>query len=327
MWVTCAQRPLREEEIQQVLAIDVGESDFTRGPKEWRIICEDCGPIIEVVDGIVQFVHFSAKEYSPLSTKLSIYSTRRLKLESRYLLDKQSNYFIRLPEAHLNIWLICASYLAFSSLDTLFSEEPDSEIVEMQIVNGDFVLLEYATLYVVDHIVSWIRCQTSDLESPEVAATASTILNRLFATRRNNSSGESRLPNSSMSQFKIFQNHPHIQRTLANAAHYMTGCKEGLIEVEGRVKHRMFRLLWADLTDGCSRYHQAQLQRSSHPPFWPCRLPAIPREHVLRLGDSLFTRFTMPMLVTQHAVRSPSISLQENRLPRFRQRLPIPKRP
>jgi len=62
MWIACATRPLREEELLQVLVIDIGSDDFTRGRKEYRDIRRDCGPIIEVLDGAVRFVHFSAKE-------------------------------------------------------------------------------------------------------------------------------------------------------------------------------------------------------------------------------------------------------------------------
>ena len=62
MWVPCAGRPLREEELLQILAIDIGEDDFTRGRKEFRDIRQACGPMIEVVGGVISFVHFSAKE-------------------------------------------------------------------------------------------------------------------------------------------------------------------------------------------------------------------------------------------------------------------------
>jgi hypothetical protein len=62
MWVACAERPLREEELRQILAVDIGEDDFTRGRKDFRDILQDCGPIIEDRDGVLRFVHFSAKE-------------------------------------------------------------------------------------------------------------------------------------------------------------------------------------------------------------------------------------------------------------------------
>ncbi len=62
MWVACATRSLREEELLQILVIDFGKNDFSRGWKEYRNVCAACGPIVEVADGVVRFVHFSAKE-------------------------------------------------------------------------------------------------------------------------------------------------------------------------------------------------------------------------------------------------------------------------
>lgn len=62
MWIACATRPLREEELLQALVIDVGADDFTRGRKDYRDVRRDCGPIIEVLDGAVRFAHFSVKE-------------------------------------------------------------------------------------------------------------------------------------------------------------------------------------------------------------------------------------------------------------------------
>ena len=62
MWIACAKRPLREEELLQILVVDIGADDFVRGRKDYRDIRRACGPIIEVLDGVVGFVHFSAKE-------------------------------------------------------------------------------------------------------------------------------------------------------------------------------------------------------------------------------------------------------------------------
>jgi hypothetical protein len=53
---------MREEEMLQILVIEPCETDFTMGRKEFRDIRKACGPLIEIEDGIVRFVHFSAKE-------------------------------------------------------------------------------------------------------------------------------------------------------------------------------------------------------------------------------------------------------------------------
>jgi hypothetical protein len=61
-WVGCVKRQLREEEVLQALAIEIGVSDFTKGPKVFRNICKTCGPILEIKHGTVQFVHFTVQE-------------------------------------------------------------------------------------------------------------------------------------------------------------------------------------------------------------------------------------------------------------------------
>jgi hypothetical protein len=63
MWVTSARYPLRESEILQAIFIDHGKSDFASSQnKAWLDIRKACGPIIEIANGVVQFVHFTAKE-------------------------------------------------------------------------------------------------------------------------------------------------------------------------------------------------------------------------------------------------------------------------
>lgn len=61
-WVACANRPLREAEILQILVIEPGADDFDHARKEYQDIMEICGPIIEEQKGAIHFVHFSVKE-------------------------------------------------------------------------------------------------------------------------------------------------------------------------------------------------------------------------------------------------------------------------
>jgi len=61
-WVGCANFPPMVEELLQALAITPGQKDFLRGRKAFRDIFKLCGPIIEIENSVVQFVHFTAKE-------------------------------------------------------------------------------------------------------------------------------------------------------------------------------------------------------------------------------------------------------------------------
>ncbi|RFU32920.1 hypothetical protein B7463_g3424, partial [Scytalidium lignicola] len=119
-WIGCATYPLRQEETLQALAIKPGERNFAKGRKILADIFELCGPIIEIESGVVQFVHFTAKEY--------LLSTR-----NDALFDKAS--------AHLLISSICLSYLSFECLD----EEIYSRDFASNILAGEYILLEYAS--------------------------------------------------------------------------------------------------------------------------------------------------------------------------------------
>ncbi|KAH0425605.1 nacht domain protein [Colletotrichum camelliae] len=134
-WIACAFRPLRTEELLQILMIEPGAKDFTKGLRYARSIRLLCGPIIEEVNGIVHFVHFSAKGY---------------------FLGDQSQGFLRLSEAHLNAALVCSTYLSFTSLDPAFDttkEKSDlDECLSSEILSGSFVLFEYAATEWVEHV-------------------------------------------------------------------------------------------------------------------------------------------------------------------------------
>ncbi|KAH6850548.1 hypothetical protein B0I37DRAFT_116504 [Chaetomium sp. MPI-CAGE-AT-0009] len=206
MWIACATRPLREEELLQVLVIDIGADDFTRGRKDYRDIRRDCGPIIEVLDGAVRFVHFSAKEY---------------------LLHEQSNKFLKPADAHLDAALTCATYLSFTSLDSLLSAPWEVVDIQCQILNGDFVLLEYAALEYMDHIKGWIASKTHEDSMEPI----STVLNQLFEIRHNHLFESSAASESFINEFNVFQEDRDLQHHLASASSFLTGVKIGMVNM------------------------------------------------------------------------------------------------
>lgn len=62
-WIGCANYPLSEEELRQALVIMPGQKEFLKGRKSFGDILKLCGPIIEIENGVFQFVHFTAKEW------------------------------------------------------------------------------------------------------------------------------------------------------------------------------------------------------------------------------------------------------------------------
>jgi len=62
LWVVSAKAPIREEEILQAVLVKPSITDFQGQRRAWMDIRAVCGPIIEIQDGHVRFVHFTAQE-------------------------------------------------------------------------------------------------------------------------------------------------------------------------------------------------------------------------------------------------------------------------
>ena len=73
-WIGCASFSPTIEELLQALAITPGQEDFLKGRKVFRDILKLCGPIIEIENDVVQFVHFTAKEYEVVLSSLHLAS-------------------------------------------------------------------------------------------------------------------------------------------------------------------------------------------------------------------------------------------------------------
>ena len=61
-WVGCSPTPLTIQEIEQALTVRLDDFDGNTGIFSNLNIVKICGPIVEVVDEYVQFVHFTVKE-------------------------------------------------------------------------------------------------------------------------------------------------------------------------------------------------------------------------------------------------------------------------
>ena len=61
-WVSCSMVPVRPIEVQEALSVARGK-DTSRGREGLLLdVVRRCGPIVEVIDDRIYFVHFSAKE-------------------------------------------------------------------------------------------------------------------------------------------------------------------------------------------------------------------------------------------------------------------------
>ncbi|KAK6957593.1 hypothetical protein Daesc_000380 [Daldinia eschscholtzii] len=206
-WIACAQRPLREEEILQALALDPGKCDFTRGRREFRDIFKACGPVIEAQSGSIRFVHFSAKEY---------------------FLHEQSGGFLNLAEAHLNAALLCTTYLSFQSLNPLFFPSPgEIDNAQKGILDGDYVMFEYASVYFLEHLKTYLQSRDPDLDI------LVTTLRQLQYVRGTAPGDSGRLPARFCKMFKAFPNVPELRDFLSLVAYTQAQAQLGLICKDG----------------------------------------------------------------------------------------------
>jgi hypothetical protein len=61
-WVACSKLPLSKNEIQLAVSVSSGADPSKGNTESFLNILQRCGPILEILDEIVQFVHFSARE-------------------------------------------------------------------------------------------------------------------------------------------------------------------------------------------------------------------------------------------------------------------------
>lgn len=119
-WMTCSPKPLTIQEIQQALTIVPNDKEGSAKVIGNLPLIKICGPIVEVVDDYVQFVHFTAKEYI---------SSPRIKGS------------IGIAEATLGLAMRCVTYLFQPHHDPNLTDEE----IHDNLLDGAYVLHNYAT--------------------------------------------------------------------------------------------------------------------------------------------------------------------------------------
>ena len=61
-WIGCTPRPLTIRELEQALIVEVGNIDQIPTGMSTLNLVRLCGPVVEIVDDEIHFVHFTAKE-------------------------------------------------------------------------------------------------------------------------------------------------------------------------------------------------------------------------------------------------------------------------
>ncbi|KAK2605587.1 hypothetical protein N8I77_008413 [Diaporthe amygdali] len=259
-WISCALRPVRKEELLQILVVEPGETEFRKGRRFNTDIGSACGPIIEIVDDIVRFVHFSAKEY---------------------ITDKRTG-FLDMEKAALDAAVTCSSYLCHNSLDVLFDARSSSVgAIQQRILDKDFVFFDYAANMWLQH-VSVIKTGLSLAESG-----LNEILSKLFKARDGNSAEKLNPPGLMLERFNLFRDVGDLQKMLAYSYKIQGQLKYGQfvedVTVSGSMAFRLFLALQSFRThiedlycgssthlDGC---YCPEPLRTYGPPAFFCEKP------------------------------------------------------
>ncbi|KAH8887852.1 hypothetical protein GQ53DRAFT_872606 [Thozetella sp. PMI_491] len=124
-WIGCAPIPLTVPEMEQALLVDTNPlKSLTEVPKVIGSVnfVQMCGPIVEIMDGRLQFVHFTVSEY---------------------IFSMEIKDFIDRAKASQRLAM---SLLAYLSAAVLEPDLDDEEVIE-NILTGKYRLFEYASFY------------------------------------------------------------------------------------------------------------------------------------------------------------------------------------
>ncbi|KAJ8126088.1 hypothetical protein O1611_g7550 [Lasiodiplodia mahajangana] len=136
-WIGCSPKALTVQEIQQLLTINLEAPGQGEAVREDLDLIEICGPMVEVVDGYAQFVHFTVKEY---------------------IFNDCNPYFIDLRAATLDLALRCIRYLCQDHHNLSLSNEQVSD----NILSGVYTLDWFATTMWPPLVKSYLNLSKND---------------------------------------------------------------------------------------------------------------------------------------------------------------------
>ncbi|MCJ1262293.1 hypothetical protein MMC22_002163 [Lobaria immixta] len=167
-WVCTAYRSIYIHEVADGVALEPGQTTLSRKTRIQdvnRDILEICAPIIEKSNkGILDLVHFSAKEY---------------------LLDQQSGPFVEVAQAHFNVAFSCIANLN-STLSVVPRHSGGMTEVDLEsiVVQGGYGLQRYGQHYWAEHVLAYLDNISSLDDQSQILISA---LNEFSKVRRHNS--------------------------------------------------------------------------------------------------------------------------------------------
>ena len=138
-WVGCSPAPMTIFELEQALIIPAMPSDGSARTSSRLEPVELCGPVVEIVDEHVQFVHFTAREYVRPSSKHGFLDS----LQRRYFFSQKKDSHIDRTESAFTLATTCITYLCRREHDL---DLEDDEFVD-GVTHGDYRLHYYAATF------------------------------------------------------------------------------------------------------------------------------------------------------------------------------------
>ncbi|KAK2612783.1 hypothetical protein QQS21_001235 [Conoideocrella luteorostrata] len=143
-WISCSPTPMTIQELEQALVVSSNPDDGFRVSSSLNVV-RLCGPIVEVVDNYVQFVHFTVQEY---------------------INSPHTDGFIDITEATLSLATCCIRYLCQNHHDV----EVDEENFENNILSGCYRLHYFASDTWLELVAEYLSRNGSEPPSPDLTS-------------------------------------------------------------------------------------------------------------------------------------------------------------
>ncbi|KAI1770676.1 hypothetical protein F4818DRAFT_432308 [Hypoxylon cercidicola] len=154
-WVACSPQPITRQEMELAVLIEPNTEIIPRVRAELNIL-QLCGPLVEIRNCNLQFVHFTAKEY---------------------ILNHEQKPFVDEREAILDVAMTCLNYLCCE----LFTLSATDEEVQDDLLSGAYRLFRFSQCHWVESIKQLARYYTTKDPPRELAD----LLQRFLALRSN----------------------------------------------------------------------------------------------------------------------------------------------
>ncbi|KAF3066316.1 hypothetical protein CFAM422_009490 [Trichoderma lentiforme] len=203
-WISCSPIPLTLLELEQALVVTISETSRVSSPLNFVRLC---GPIIEVVEGNIQFVHFTVKEY----------------IHSRHKIENH----IDLTEATLSLAICCIRYLCQDH----HSPDINEKDLEAGIKMGKYRLHYYAADTWLNLVTQYLRLNQSHVLSEELITT----LHKFYEEQcKQDLSGHTELREQRYpSELQQLESHyPNLFYFLRGVAQFQQKCSTSLYHLE-----------------------------------------------------------------------------------------------